>query len=156
MAGSPVNVAMVLLCLFLVSAAGFGGEAVGGGQAGTGTVERILLSFGGGEAVVKICDHRASRELVSRLPMTLDFRDYAGKEKIAYLSNKLAPDGPGPLAAGDFAYYEPWGNLAIFYQGNGNAGNGLIILGIIESGKEALAAMDTDFTMTLSVHTDAP
>ena len=38
---------------------------------------------------------------------------------------------------GDITYYAPWGNLAIFYKDFGYS-RGLVILGKIDSGLEAL------------------
>jgi hypothetical protein len=40
---------------------------------------------------------------------------------------------------GDITYYAPWGNLAIFYRDFGYS-SGLVSLGRIESGIEALSA----------------
>ncbi|PAK42882.1 cyclophilin-like fold protein, partial [Priestia megaterium] len=50
---------------------------------------------------------------------------------------------------GDFAYYAPWGNIAIFYKGFEKATNNLVILGQIESGKENLENIDDDFTVNI-------
>ncbi len=111
----------------------------------------IRMVFDNQEAVAIVRDHPATRDLVARLPLTLNFQDYVGKEKISYLESNLAGDGSSPVRTGDFAYYAPWGNLALFYRGNGNAGGGLVVLGTIESGKENLAAMQSDFTMTLEL-----
>jgi hypothetical protein len=110
---------------------------------------RIKLSFDGNEAVVRLGDTSIAREFASRLPMTLEFQDYVGKEKIAYLSSKLPSNGSNGGTSGDFCYYAPWGNLAIFYNGNGRAGGGLVVLGTIESGKAAIASMHQNFTMTV-------
>jgi hypothetical protein len=56
--------------------------------------------------------------------------------------------GGEDAAVGDITYYAPWGNLAIFYQGSGYA-NGLVKLGSIESGVEALANQQGSFTATI-------
>lgn len=81
-------------------------------------------------------DSQAGRDFVSMLPLTLTFRDYASTEKIADLPRRLstegAPAGHEP-SAGDFTYYAPWGNLAMFYR-DFRYGNGLVPLGVIESG----------------------
>ncbi|WP_321999012.1 cyclophilin-like fold protein, partial [Priestia megaterium] len=79
------------------------------------------------------------------------FEDYAGTEKISYPSNKLsteeAPLGIDPTV-GDFTYYAPWGNLAIYYKDFGYS-KGLIKLGKIESGVEKLQDINSDFTVTI-------
>jgi hypothetical protein len=50
---------------------------------------------------------------------------------------------------GDFTYYSPWGNLAIFYRDFGYA-DGLIIMGSIESGGvEKLARMNGDVAVMM-------
>jgi hypothetical protein len=76
-----------------------------------------------------------SRDLASLLPLTLTLDDYNGTEKISDLPKKLStqgsPEGVAP-AAGDIAYYAPWGNLAIFYKDFGYS-RGLVKLGAIES-----------------------
>ena len=144
---SPVNNVKITLVLILIVLAVTQCTAWSGEVAAEES--RIRLSFDGKEAIVRLSDNQTTRDLLSRLPLTLDFRDYVGKEKIAYLSNKLSSDGSSAQSSGDFAYYAPWGNLAIFYRGNGNAGGGLIVLGVLESGKADLASMSADFTMTL-------
>lgn len=135
----------IIACLVMVHCAASGGEP------GSDTSKRLRLTFAGKEALVTIFDHPTSRDLLSRLPLTLEFRDYVGAEKIGYLEEKLSSDGTSPVETGDFAYYAPWGNMAIFYRGSGRAAGGLIVLGRIESGKSALAEMDGAFTMTLEL-----
>jgi hypothetical protein len=112
---------------------------------------RITLTFAEGEALVKMSDNPTSRDFLLLLPLTLTFKDYARTEKISDLPRKLsvenAPAGSDP-AVGDFTYYAPWGNLAVFYKDFGYS-SGLILLGKIESGLEELASMSGDFTVTL-------
>lgn len=110
---------------------------------------KLRMSFEGGEVLVNLYDSQAAKELVAMLPLTLTFEDYARAEKIAYLPRKLSSSAPlSSSHRGDFAYYAPWGNLAVFYNGDGS-GSGLYILGEIESGKETLANMNRNFTATL-------
>jgi len=115
---------------------------------------RIKLTFNNNEEViVKMHDNPTSRDFLTLLPLTLTFRDYAGTEKVSDLPKRLstedAPSGSDP-SVGDFTYYSPWGNLAIFYRDFGYA-SGLIILGKIESGIEKLARMNDDFTVTIEL-----
>ena len=76
------------------------------------------------------------------LPLNLPIADHAGQEKIADLPRKLrttgAPEGADP-AAGDIAYYAPWGNLALYYRDAPYA-SGLVLLGRLEGGSAQLAA----------------
>ena len=108
--------------------------------------ERIKLNFNGETAVVKMFDNAASQEFMAQLPMTLTFEDYASNEKIAYLPKKLT-QGLRNGGNGDFTYYSPWGNLAIFYKGMGVST--VVHLGVIESGKDKLAAQRGKFTVQI-------
>jgi hypothetical protein len=120
---------------------------------GADTMEdiRIKLTFNNEEVIVNMDDNPTSKDFLSLLPLTLTFEDYAGTEKISYPSNKLsteeAPSGIDP-SVGDFTYYAPWGNLAIFYKDFGYS-NGLIKLGKIESGIEKLENLNGDFTVII-------
>lgn len=111
---------------------------------------KVKLTFNNEEVIVKMYDNSASRDFLAQLPLTVTFEDYVGKEKISILQKKLSADnvqsGNQPKK-GDFAYYSPWGNVAIFYKGNGDASNDLIILGQIESGKENFENIQGDFTV---------
>ncbi len=111
---------------------------------------RIVLSQE--EVVVEMFDNPASRDFLSLLPLTLEFSDYAKTEKIASLPRRLST-GNSPTsqdAAGDFTYYAPWGNLAVFYKGFGSDGQ-LYVLGRIESGKEKLGELSKGFTAKIEV-----
>lgn len=94
-------------------------------------------------------DNPASKDFLTQLPLTITFEDYIGKEKISILQKRLCMDdvqAEDLSKKGDFAYYAPWGNVAIFYKGFEDATNDLIILGQIESGKENFENVDGDFT----------
>ena len=86
-------------------------------------------------------DNRTAKDLFAQLPMTLKLEDYASTEKISYLPRKLSTQGAPPgcdPSVGAIAYYAPWGNLALFYRDFGYS-NGLVKLGSIDSGVEALS-----------------
>lgn len=110
---------------------------------------RIKLTLNNGDVIVNMYDNPTSKDFLSLLPLTLTFKDYGGTEKISYPPNKLstkeAPSGIDPKI-GDFTYFAPWGNLAIFYKDFGYS-NGLIKLGKIESGKENIENVHGDFTV---------
>ena len=113
---------------------------------------RIKLTFNNKEVFVRMYDNPISREFLAQLPLKLTFEDYVDKEKISILQKRLSPDnvqsGDQPKK-GDFAYYFPWGNLAIFYKGFEDATNDLIILGQIESGKENFENIHGNFIVTI-------
>ncbi|WP_440946022.1 cyclophilin-like fold protein [Methanosarcina sp. T3] len=123
----------------------------GGDTVSNNSDVRIKLLFDNGEVIVKMYDNPTSRDFLTLLPLTVTFEDYAGTEKISLLERRLstedAPAGSDP-SVGDFTYYSPWGNLAIFYRDFGYS-NGLIILGNIESGAEKLANIGSDFTVKI-------
>jgi hypothetical protein len=100
----------------------------------------IIIKVGDKTLTAVLEDNATSRDFVSLLPLTLTLKDYAATEKISDLPRRLsqegAPAGSDP-SIGAITYYAPWGNLAIFYRDSGYA-NGLIRLGAIESGIEAL------------------
>lgn len=137
------NLIMTLIAGFILSTYG---NAQGGEEPTT-----IRLVFEGGELAVALEDNAASRDLLSMLPLTLTFEDYNGTEKIAYPPRKLnledAPDSCDP-DQGSFAYYAPWGNLAIFYR-DFRESRGLVPLGNIVSGTEALSRMEGSFSARL-------
>lgn len=114
---------------------------------------KVKLTFNNEVAIVNMYENPTSRDLLSQLPLTITLEDYSGTEKISYLSKKLsteeAPSGSDP-SVGDFAYYAPWGNLAIYYKDFGYS-NGLILLGKIESGLENLEKMKDNFTVKIEI-----
>ena len=101
---------------------------------------KIRIDVEGTALTAALDDTEASRDFASLLPLALTFEDYASTEKVADLPRKLstkgAPSGTD-AAVGDFSYYAPWGNLAVFYRPFGYS-PGLVRLGKIESGIEAL------------------
>jgi hypothetical protein len=112
---------------------------------------RIKLTFNKEEVIVNMDDNPTSKDFLSLLPLTLTFEDYVGTEKISYPSNKLstekAPSGMDPTI-GDFTYFAPWGNLAIYYKDFGYS-KGLIKLGEIKSGIEKLENLNGDFSVVI-------
>lgn len=118
---------------------------------------RIRFDFDGQTVYGTLDDNSASRDLISRLPLTLTFSDYSDTEKIAYLPDGSAawdtsdaPDSCTPVA-GDIAIYSPWGNLSVFYHPFRQS-NGLIPLGKLDAGgAEKFAAIIEDFTVTISL-----
>jgi hypothetical protein len=101
---------------------------------------KIRLKFDDRNITATLRDSKTTQDFISLLPLTLALEDYAEIEKIGYLPRKLSTqDAPtsSDFTPGDLAYYAPWGNLAIHHNEFGYA-NGLVILGTIDGGKEAL------------------
>ncbi|MBD5626277.1 MAG: hypothetical protein HDQ90_02045 [Desulfovibrio sp.] len=111
---------------------------------------RIL--FEGGDAVATLLDNPLADAFLRLLPMEVEFSDFAGAEKIFYLAEKLPVRGTANAdeRKGDFCYYAPWGNIAVFYKGYGH-GKNLYVLGSLASGKEKLAAMKQNFKANIEV-----
>jgi Uncharacterized conserved protein len=104
-----------------------------------GQVMKVKFNIGNNVAVVKLTPSQATDEFLAQLPLTLTFKDFASVEKISYLPTKLSAKvaaSSSVIDEGDFAYYAPWGNIAVFYKGTGKATSDLKILGTFESGKE--------------------
>lgn len=104
----------------------------------------IEMSFGSEaqvRTIIELEDNPATRDFYAKLPLTLEFSDYVGKEKI---SNAL----PKPLntsglngydpQVGDLFYFTPWGNLGIFYAKQ-PFHSGLVRFGSVD--KETLAKL---------------
>ena len=106
---------------------------------------KIRLALEDTVITATLTDSNTTQDFMDLLSPTATLEDYAGTEKISYLPRKLstagAPAGSDP-SVGDIAYYAPWGNLAIFYRDAGYA-SGLVILGTIDSGIEALQVPGT-------------
>ena len=131
------------------------------GSASTGESQlkiKLTVATAGGkkEVYATLYDNSVSRDLLSRLPLTLEFSDYNRTEKIARLSpgspgwdTSDAPDSCDP-APGDLTMYAPWGNLAVFYRDYGLS-PGLVPLGKLDSeGLELFASQTGNFTVEIS------
>ncbi|MFT3901788.1 MAG: cyclophilin-like fold protein [Niabella sp.] len=106
---------------------------------------KVKITIGQKTATAILYDNPTSKDFVALLPLTLEKEDYNRTEKINLLSQKLtsknASSGFDP-SVGDINYYEPWGNIALFYKDFGYS-NGLISLGKITSGLEAFEVSGT-------------
>ena len=89
-------------------------------------------------------DSETARDFASLLPIEVTLNDYNQTEKVADLPRRLAttgaPDGTDSVV-GDIAYYEPWGNLAIYYRDFAWS-RGLVRLGRLEGDASSLAAVE--------------
>lgn len=114
---------------------------------------KVKFRIGTQEAIVRLNESSAAKGFAAQLPLTLTFKDYASIEKISYLPVKLSiqvTSGTRVQSEGDFAYYAPWGNIAIFYKGSEKATSDLHILGKFESGKE-IFDINNSFEATVEV-----
>lgn len=116
-------------------------QAESGVQTNTGKQIQITTND---ETVIVFAlnDSTAASDLYDQLPLSVEVENYGSNEKIFYPPEKLntadAPLAEGP--AGTLTYYEPWGNIAIYYGDCGGAA-GLYELGDIVSGVNNLSEM---------------
>ncbi|WJH37189.1 cyclophilin-like fold protein [Paenibacillus sp. CC-CFT747] len=116
---------------------------------------RLKLIMNPDEFIVKMYDNPTSRDFLSRLPLTLTFKEFGGFEKLTILEKELstedAPPGSDP-EVGDLGYYAPWKDVNLYYK-DWSYSSGLVKLGKIESGLEDFTKklQDTkgDFTVTI-------
>jgi hypothetical protein len=104
---------------------------------------RVRFTVGDAEIIVRTADNPTSRDFVSMLPLTLEFRDFAAMEKLSYLPRRLTTQGSTGSAPvnGDLIYFVPWGNLGFFYNAerrNQTFDDRVIPVGAIETGFERL------------------
>ncbi|HEY9308064.1 MAG TPA: cyclophilin-like fold protein [Microbacterium sp.] len=90
-------------------------------------------------------DNPAVRDLLTMLPMTLEFEDFNGVEKIAYPPRPIQTAGspPSSAGAGELAIYVPWGDIAFFYAGERGALSADIVhLGVFDATLDELQVLE--------------
>lgn len=96
----------------------------------------------GNEILFQLNDSSASKTLYEQLPLSVEIENYSDNEKIFYppepLDTSDTPLAKGPK--GILTYYEPWGDVAIFYEECTGA-SGLYILGETISGEEQMESL---------------
>ncbi|SFI32651.1 hypothetical protein SAMN05216275_102422 [Streptosporangium canum] len=105
---------------------------------------RLRFSTTDTEIIVTTVDNPTTRDLLAQLPLTLAFTDFADKEKISTLPQRLTTEGSTGSATRDGAliYYAPWGNIGFIYRADGRHDDDVITLGHIESGKDQLERLE--------------
>ena len=91
----------------------------------------------------------AAASLYNQLPLKIMVENYGNNEKIFYPPTKLntsnTPSAEGP--AGTLAYFEPWGNVVMYYGSFGRY-RGLYDLGIAVSGGEHIKELTGEISVT--------
>lgn len=103
-------------------------------------------------------DNPTVRDFLSRLPLTMEFEEFAGREKIGYFEPKLATEGsPGSDPEdGDLIYFVPWGNLGFYYDTSGIDYSDLTIhIGTYNASMEELEALEGQ-PVSVAVVQEAP
>jgi hypothetical protein len=108
---------------------------------------RVRFTVGDAEIIVRTADNPTSRDFVSMLALTLNFRDFNAMEKMSDLPRRLTTQGStgSAPANGDLIYFVPWGNLGFFYNAGrrDEAFDRVIPIGTIETGYERLNELET-------------
>ena len=102
----------------------------------------INVTCDGQTVSYELNDSAAARGLVEQLPLTLEVSPFGSNEQTFYPPESL-DCSDAPLAeggAGVLAYYEPWGDVVMFYD-DFSANGSLYELGHATAGAESIAGM---------------
>lgn len=114
---------------------------------------RIRLSVGDAVATAALHDNATARDFASLLPLRLRMHDLYGREKAGGLSRALAAGGQprSTYEAGQLGYWKPSHDLAIYYRNDGERipAPGIVIIGQVDSGLDAIATAGDDFWLTV-------
>lgn len=110
---------------------------------------RIKVEANGNEIVFELNDSQAAKGLYNQLPLTVENKDFSDNEKTFYPPEKLdvsdAPMTDGSI--GTLAYYEPWGDVVLFY-GSYEPNGALYALGKAVSGQEQIAEISGEMVIS--------
>lgn len=103
---------------------------------------RISIESNGNTIIFELNNSQAAQDLYDQLPLSVESEDYSDNEKSFYPSEDLnvsdAPEAEG--GAGVLAYYEPWGDVVMFYD-DFDSSDSLYELGRVVSGSEWIEDM---------------
>lgn len=108
-----------------------------------GAPKRVKFTWSGGEAVAELNGSQSAESLWAMLPVTVDFKDFNGVERIAYTEKELSTEGAHESCtpdAGTLALYAPWGNLSVFYKPFRES-RGLVPLGRFIEGADKVSTL---------------
>jgi hypothetical protein len=113
---------------------------------------KIEITIGSQRLQATIFDSAAGRDLIARLPLTIEMTDHGSVEKTGPLPAPLSLNGrPGGADpdAGDVGYYAP-GNDLVLYYGDQSYHPGIVILGHLD-GDAAGRIADLEGAITATV-----
>lgn len=103
---------------------------------------------------ITLNDSEAAQNFIDLMPLTLSLTDYADTEKVGDFPSPLelgdSERGLSPVS-GDITIYEPWGNLALFYE-DFEYSDGLVSLGRIDDGGDMLTEYGEEFDVTFALN----
>jgi hypothetical protein len=104
---------------------------------------KIRLNVGDRRIAATLLDSVAARDFAKLLSLMLTMNDLFGREKYGHLPRKISKEGhrTRTYEVGQIAYWPPGPDVAVFYRHSGESipAPGIIVLGTIDSGVEALA-----------------
>jgi hypothetical protein len=119
-------------------------------------IEGTIVRFTAPEVQVNVTiteDNPTTRDFLSLLPLTIEFEEFNGREKISYLPRELDTEGsPGhDPEDGDLIYFAPWENVGFYYNTEGIGHDDRVIhLGTYNATPEQLAGLEAgDVTVTV-------
>jgi hypothetical protein len=105
-------------------------------------VVKIRLTTGATTLNATLADNETARDFASLLPLTLTMNDLFRREKYAHLPRAISAGGKREFAyeIGQIIDWSPGPDVAVFYRSDGEPipSPGIIVLGKVESGVEAL------------------
>ncbi|WP_172120740.1 cyclophilin-like fold protein [Actinomyces faecalis] len=111
----------------------------------------VTLVIDGRAVEAVVWDNPTGRDLLEQLPLTLQFSDYAGQEKLADLPRELTmegmPRGDSPQV-GDLGYYSPNGVLVI-YTSKVGYWNGIARIGRVTGDLSVVTGQSGDFEVRI-------
>jgi hypothetical protein len=114
---------------------------------------RIRLTAGETVLNTTLEDNATARDFASLLPLTLQMNDLLKREKYGHLPRSLAAGGKpqSSYEIGNIIYWSPGPDIAIFYDHDGQSipAPGIVILGEIDSGADALKKYDGTVDVTI-------
>src|SRR5438445_6108907 len=105
---------------------------------------KIRLTLDNGKVITAtLVDSETTRDFLSLLPLTLTMNDLFGREKFGHLPRAISEGGKRTRTyeVGDVIYWSPGPDVAVYYRHDGQSipSPGIIVIGKIDSGVEALA-----------------
>ena len=98
----------------------------------------IRVSSGDNVITFELNDSKAAKDLYSQLPLDLEVSDFSTNEKVFYPKKLDASDAPFAKGGkGVLAYYEPWGDVVMFYD-DFSSNNDLYELGKVIDGVDMI------------------
>jgi hypothetical protein len=122
-----------------------------------GHAVRIALIVGGDQvATATLADTSAARDFAAMLPVTIETEDRLGQGKVGLLPDELThrdDDRVADPAAGHVYYWPPDGTLAVVTAELGPSipEPGLVPLGVVDTGLDALTSAGNRFDMTIQL-----